>query len=510
MIYVYVLAAVLAAVARLIYIRLNDPLHKYPGPYLASWTDAWRMLDAATGSHRSTTLIQLHRKYGDVVRIGPHVLSFSQPQAVKDIYGTDKPYLKSKFYYTVAATVRGQVRPSLFSSVEATWHDNLRKAIQPAFNLSALVQYEPFVNDTIASFLRELDIRFANKEGLDGVFTLQQWMHWYAFDVVGELTYGSSFGCLGTASDVNGMIRKTHPYLVYNQVVGNMPSLDSLLLKNPILLWLNRRGHFNGMPNPVVTFALKRQSARAQGSDMSSDGSRVDLLDKFLEAKEKHPDTVSDSEVLGLGMSMVNAGSESTAVTLSAFFYYLLKNADSYKRLSRELAENLSNIKAGAPVPYQSAQKLEYLDACIKETFRLHPAARFTPERELPASGATIAGHDIPGNTIVGVNAWVLHRQAEVFVDDVEVFKPERWLADTDEQKARTAEMSRTLFHFGAGRFGCIGRNISLLEMYKVIPSLLLAFDFELAHPDKEWRFESGSFANVSGVDVKIRRRMPT
>ena len=65
--------------------------------------------------------------------------------------------------------------------------------------------------------------------------------------------------------------------------------------------------------------------------------------------------------------------------------------------------------------------------------------------------------------------------------------------------------MNRNLFQFGSGKFNCIGQNISILEMYKLVPSLLMAFDFELADPDRDWRFEHGSFVNVSGVDVRIR-----
>ena len=100
---------------------------------------------------------------------------------------------------------------------------------------------------------------------------------------------------------------------------------------------------------------------------------------------------------------MALACSVSTAMTLSACFYYLLKNTNALKNLVAEIDSSLLAVEPGATVPFQSAQKMPYLDARIKETFRLHSAARFSSERVLPLTGATIAGHDIPSDSVVGV-----------------------------------------------------------------------------------------------------------
>lgn len=511
--FVYYLGALfIAIIYRIIDQKRKDQLGKFPGPLPAAWTNVFRLFDALFGMHRVPSLIGLHEKYGDVIRLGPRVLSFAQPQAVKDIYGTDKSYPKSAFYWTAAAVAKGRPNPSLFSSLDETWHDRLRRSVQPAFNLSALVQYEPFVDSTIGLFLREMDLRsFDTTSEKGSVEDLSRWMHYFAFDVVGELTYGKPFGFLATGSDIDGIIRHAHFYLVYNMVIGQMPWLDNLLLKNPVLLWLNRKGYFIAKPNPVVKFALERQTGRTEGRHQAVSDGRVDLLEKFLQAKEKHPDTVADKEVLGMGISMVLAGSETTAITLSAIFYFLLKTPEAYRRLRTELTEAFPSMDSATEVrtPFSAAQKLPYLDACIKEAFRLHPAARFSLERVLPAHGATIAGEHIPGGTIVGCNAWVIHRNASIFGPDVDEYRPERWLASGEDAKSegKVAEMNRTLFHFGAGKFGCIGKNISLLEIYKTVPTLLRAFEFELKDPAADWQFASGSFVNVSGIDVKVKRR---
>ncbi|EMC99437.1 hypothetical protein BAUCODRAFT_144864 [Baudoinia panamericana UAMH 10762] len=504
MLHTYNYAALATFLTWVVWRWYTNPLRKFPGPSITVWTDAWRFLDAVTGAHRATTQIELHKQYGDVVRLGPTNLSFSHPDAIRDIYGVDKPFPKSGYYWAAAAVQKGVPSPSLFSSLDATWHDNLRRAVNPAFTLSALRQYEPFVNNTIASLFSQLNTRFADKPGKDGIVDLARWMHWYAFDVVGEITYGAPIGFLETASDVDGIIAKAHWYLCYAHCVGQWPWLDGWLLKNPVLLWFNRQGYFNARPNPVVAFAGKRQEGRANGDRGSHDDDQVDLIDKFLQAKESHPETVSDRMVLGMGISMVLAGSESTGVTLTALLYYVLKSPPIYQKLQAEIDTAFPDHEPGTAVSLAEAQKLPYLDACIKEAFRAHPAARFGGERVVPPTGAVIAGHKIPGGTTVAVNAWNMHRRTDVYGEDVETYRPERWL---ERDEAQVAEMNRLLTQFGHGRFSCIGKNISLLEMYKVVPSLLRSFRWTLAEPERQWRFESGSFANVSGVGVRVERR---
>ncbi|KAI7135816.1 hypothetical protein KC343_g21610, partial [Hortaea werneckii] len=128
-------------------------------------------------------------------------------------------------------------------------------------------------------------------------------------------------------------------------------------------------------------------------------------------------------------------------------------------------------------------------------------------ERVVPPQGIEILGEHIRGGTIVGCNAWVLHRRAEIFGSDVDAFRPERWLeAKSDQLK----EMKATMFQFGAGARTCIGKNISLLEIYKLVPTFLRNFEIELEKPGTEWKTWNAWF--VRQLDFKTvfkRREMP-
>lgn len=250
---------------------------------------------------------------------------------------------------------------------------------------------------------------------------------------------------------------------------------------------------------PVTKFAQSRSAERAtematirekglaavtdadQANGQKTKG--VDLLAKFTAAQHDHPEFMTEKQVLTSCTSMVFAGSETTAISLSAVFFYLLRNPPVYRKLMAELDEAvqsglIANREQGL-VTWSESQNLPYLDAVIQESFRLYPAAGLLLERIVPPQGIDILGEYIPGGTIVGCNAWVLHRRPEIFGDDVDTYRPERWLEASEE---KLKEMKATMFQFGAGARTCIGKNISLLEVYKLVPAFLMRFEVSAAH----------------------------
>lgn len=95
-----------------------------------------------------------------------------------------------------------------------------------------------------------------------------------------------------------------------------MPIVDLFLRHNPVLMWLERKGLYQGSTFPGVPFALRwlRERQRRYDSGLGKEGveDREDLLDQFLKARREYPDIVSEREVLGLSLSMMIAGGETT------------------------------------------------------------------------------------------------------------------------------------------------------------------------------------------------------
>jgi cytochrome P450 len=464
-----------------IFNRYGRGLSRFNGPFLASLTSLWGMWYMWTTADRPP-YVDLHRQYADVVRLSPNKLSFAQPEAIRDIYGPNGLVQKSNLHVVSQQTSRGVAFQTLFSTTDTKWHDSVRRCVNFAFSMTTMVQYEAYVNDTIQVFLQQIGSRFAGKEGQAGVIDFYKWLHFFTDDAVTNVTYGSRMGHMESGEDINGILGFMYASLKYHILFAQVPVLDLLYRRNPIYMWLNRHGWFNPPPSKSVPFAMKRQQERRQLlAEKKVDGTSEaqTLTDKFIQAAEAHPDIMGNNEVLAMGLSIIAAGSDTTAIELSAVFYYLLKNPDCYRKLTEEVDAAFSvNPTPNTTYPsisFAEAQRLPYLGGCIKEAFRLHPATRWFPERVVPDQGHTICGEHIPRGTIVGVSAWVLHRNPDIFGEDVETFRPERW---TSREAEKVREMDRMLSHFGsAGNYTCIGKNIALLEMYKVVPAVIRHFE---------------------------------
>lgn len=293
---------------------------------------------------------------------------------------------------------------------------------------------------------------------------------------------------------------------------------------------------------PVVNFARKRIAERLDSEKRDwEDGLvasgaepavRRDFVSRFLEAHKKDPSFITKDRVLALTVANMFAGSDTTSISLQAIFYYLLKSPMDMKKLMAELhtLEVSSDFDSrGRIVKWDQVKDLPFLNAVIKEGFRCHPAAGLTLERKVPEGGRTICGEFFPKDTIVGCNAWVIHRDASVFGTDSEQYRPSRWIEASGQQRR---QMEASLFQFGAGARTCIGKNISFLEIYKLVPAVLLSFQvryaipfhikdqrsypisfankilkIELAYPQKEWRLHNAWFVKPSELFVKIKPR---
>lgn len=503
---------VLSIVLHLARNKFHHGLQKHPGPALAAYTN-WIRFYSALRRDTEHLHIALHRKHGDIVRLGPNVLSFADPRSIKIIYGLKKGLTKSDFYPIQQAVAKGVRLQSLFSTQDEEYHANYRRCVNSAFAMSSLVGYEPLVDSTMDAFLQQTEQQYSSP---GKTCDFARWLQFFAFDVIGELTWSKRLGFVERDEDVDGIVKFVGDFLSYAGPVGQMPWLDLVWQKNPLRLQLQKWGILK-TEFAVTRFALKQAEARVDemekikqdGSLPDCGGRSVDLLMKFTQAQHDHSEFMTDRQVLSSCTSMIFAGSETTAISLSAIFYYLVKHPRVYEKLMTELDEAARTgaiaERDNSKVSWAESQKLPYLDAVIQESFRLHPAAGLILERVVPPQGLDILGTFVPGGTIVGCNAWVLHRRPEIFGADVDVFRPERWL---DAGPDQLREMKATMFQFGAGARTCIGKNISLLEIYKLVPSFLRNFDVELERPGLQWRTYNAWFVRQLGLKTRFRRRI--
>ncbi|KAM5342215.1 hypothetical protein ACJ41O_015246 [Fusarium nematophilum] len=455
---------VLAFLGKLVYNKYGHGISHIPGPYLASITDFWRLF-VVWGRRPDIDHVKLHERYGKFVRLGPKSVSVSDPSAIREIYGLAAGFKKSGFYSVQQTLAKGRPLFTLFTSTDEKFHAKLRRAVNSAYAMSTLVQFEPYVDSTTVAFIQQIDARFTDRPDL---CDFGKWLQFYAFDVIGELTYSKRLGFVDNGLDIDGIISSIEWMLDYASVVGQMPIIDHFLLKNPIRLFLSKLGLI-GSTTPMVLFARQRFSERVDidtGDEkpwtrMDSSSTRRDFLSRFLQAKKKDPEFISSERVLALTVANIFAGSDTTAISFRAVFYYLLKYPEEMQRLLAELDEQKRTgrfKREDGLVDWEEVRELPVLSAVIKEALRIHPAAGLTLERIAPPQGVKVCNEFIPGGTIIGCNAWTVHQDTAVFGSDPDRFRPLRWLEASSEQRRL---MENSLFTFGAGSRTCIGKNVS-------------------------------------------------
>lgn len=130
-------------------------------------------------------------------------------------------YLQSNFYPVQQTVAKGQVLQSLFNTTDEKFHAKLRRAVSNAYAMSTLVNFEPFVDSTSTVFLKQLKQRFADRTDASGICDFGTWLQFYAFDVIGELTYSQRLGFVDRGVDVDHIIGNLEWLLDYVSVVSS-------------------------------------------------------------------------------------------------------------------------------------------------------------------------------------------------------------------------------------------------------------------------------------------------
>lgn len=98
---------------------------------------------------------------------------------------------------------KGHRLPSLFSTTSEPFHAQLRRSVNSAFSMSTLIQYEPFVDSTTELFLSQTEKLYAET---GAACNFSRWLQFYAFDVIGEMTYSKRHGFVEENKDIDGII----------------------------------------------------------------------------------------------------------------------------------------------------------------------------------------------------------------------------------------------------------------------------------------------------------------
>lgn len=434
------------------------PLSKYPGPFL--WR-AFRLpfLISFMKGRLPHDIKKLHEQYGDIVRLAPDELSFIDPAAWRDIY--PKNFLRP---YEYKDQPPGKTASNFIACTEEE-HARFRRILAPAFSERYTAAQEPFVRYYVDKLVSNLNERIENSSsrGITDIDAVE-WINYVAFDIIGDLVWGSSFGCL------DGLT--THPWI---QTVSQFKAA-TIVVSAKFYPWmyafLMAITPSSALNEVMEMWRITEQKVRER---IAAGSNRPDIIGQLLES-EKDPtsESMSREEMEVNAMMLVAAGSESVTTVLTGILNYLLRNPDDLAAVMGEIRTTFSSEEE---IAGPRLKQLPILNATLNEGMRLCPTIPDSMRRNVPSGGGVVAGQVLPGGAVVSVPPWATYRARRNFLEP-DRFMPARWLSTAKSTTKSDAQDDKAAFNpFSLGPHNCPGQNLAWLELRLILAKLLWTFD---------------------------------
>lgn len=257
----------------------------------------------------------------------------------------------------------------------------------------------------------------------------------------------------------------------------------------------------------LVEYAISQFEERAalekRRQELKDDSTHKDLMHYLLNnADPKTGIRPTTDELKGDTLSLIGAGADTIATTLSAALFYLARNESVLQRAQSEICNAFSSLEEITSGPKMDS--CVYLNACIEESLRVAPAVASQLPREVMKGGIVIDGEYIPEGIVIGVPSYVVHHTKEAFPESWS-FRPERWMAGSElgddgavvsKEDVRLAR--EAMCPFSLGSRGCVGKTFAYMEMRIALASVLWSYDFK--------EVEGHERKGGGGLDLEIGR----
>ncbi|KAG7440268.1 cytochrome P450 [Guyanagaster necrorhizus] len=437
------------------------------------------------------------RKYGTVYRIagclGQSVLVVCDPKALEHVFHPSRPYPKSKDMHFVLDLILGKG----LATVDNDNHHRQRKILNPAFSSAQLRKYQVIFQQCSDKLVNDIQ---RSLTGSDDIINAVDWTGKASLDIIGlgkchpwfspttsfrydfraldgqEAELGRAMKHLFTASQVN----TTASELIFIALIRMVPDWVLRFLRLISTREIRLLASSGNVAKKVAREVMVRNN-EVQVSD--DDRDIVNVLGQNI-ARARSEGKMQDDEVEAQLMTFVVAGHETSSTSIAWILYELAVHPEYQSIIRAELKQS------------NDYDSMPFLNAAIKETFRMHPIApsltRTAPHDDvLPLSGGkTLA---IPKGQTLFCSVYLYNRLPCLWGDDAEEWNPARFLNKT---LPGSLGVYANLMTFSSGSRSCIRWRFAVMEMQTVLANLLLHFEFSLP----EGGVEIQHFPGLPGV----------
>lgn len=394
-------------------------------------------------------LVSTARQYGDVVQLGKvgsrRFFLISHPDDLERVLKTNHAnYVKGANFQLLKA-LAGE---GLFLSESDYWRKQ-RKLIQPAFHVSRLSA----MADTMTGVAESLCDRWQDHRSANRPVEIEEEMVGAVLEITVRALFGADLAPHWVA-EIHDAVATAFSFFHQRVWTPGLP----LWFPTPANLRFRRA--VARLDEVVFTLIEERR----QRGDFEGD----DVLSMLLSVRDEDGVGMTDRQLRDEVMTLLVAGHESTALTLTWTLYLIARYPLIERRLHRELDEVLD----GRPPGFEDLRRLPYLQQVMQESMRLYPA--FWVFTRTPVEDDVLGGYRIPAGSVLLVSCYVTHRDRR-FWDHPEGVDPDRFSPERSVGRPELAYLP-----FGGGPRRCIGSRMAEMETALVLATIAQRYSLHL------------------------------
>ncbi|MEU5047727.1 cytochrome P450 [Streptomyces griseorubiginosus] len=376
-------------------------------------------------------------EYGDAVRLplGPKTLHFfNHPDHAKLVLA-DHAENYTKGLGMIHA--RRALGDGLLTSEGDVWRKQ-RKTIQPVFQPKRIARQLGAISEEAERLTARLQAHIG-----EGPVDVREEMTAFTLGVLGRTLIDADLGTfesLGTSFEA-----------VQNQAMFDAITLGTVPLWLPLPLQTRFRRARRDLQRIVDQLAADR-AARPTGDD---------IVSRLITSVRQEPDQrVGRIRMRDELVTLLLAGHETTASTLSWAFHLLDEHPQVWERLHGEALEVFSQ----GPLTTESLHGLTYTTQVLDEVIRLYPPVWLLPR--IARRADSIGGYPVPAGADVLLCPYLLHRHPDFWTAPSR-FDPERFSPAASAGRHRYSYIP-----FGAGPRFCVGNSLGMMEATVVLATV--------------------------------------
>ena len=389
------------------------------------------------------------REYGDLIcfRMGPkNLYLLNHPDYARHVLCNNETNYRKGLGLIEAKPLLGE---GLLTSDGKLWATQ-RRLLQAAFHNKRMEDFSNSMVQAAQSTLERWQKRAANEQVVD----IAQEMVGLTINILGLTLFR-----IDLSETIEGISKDLT--LLTRWAMSRMASLWKMPMRVPTPKNRRARAALSRLESIVERMIREHQRVDSAGNET--------LLSFIADQDYESCGSVKRKQVRDELMTLLLAGHETTAATLTWTWYLLAQHPEVERRLHAEV----DHVLAGRQATLSDVPRLVYTRMIVSETLRLYPPVWLLPRKAINAD--RLGQHIIPANSDVLICVYTIHRHPQ-FWDDAERFDPRRFAPDNDPERDSCAYLP-----FGAGPRTCIGSRFGLMEAVLVVAMIAQRFSLRLA-----------------------------